>query len=84
MDTKTYKGRSNVSGAIALNDRYFIVADGEDNELSVLDHLTQNPADLEELNIQAAFFFPNNENQIALLSDESKDKKNFQCVSVAL
>ncbi|AMK77835.1 MULTISPECIES: DUF3616 domain-containing protein [Methylomonas] len=37
MDIKTYKGRSNVSGAIALNDRYFIVADDEDNELSVFD-----------------------------------------------
>ncbi|MDX8126231.1 hypothetical protein U737_04940 [Methylomonas sp. LW13] len=84
MDTKIYKGRSNVSGAIALNDGYFITADDEDNELSVFDHLTRNPADLEELNIQAAFFFPNNENQIVLLSDESEDKKSFQCVSVAL
>ncbi|QSB02234.1 DUF3616 domain-containing protein [Methylomonas sp. EFPC1] len=37
MDTKIYKGRSNVSGAIALNDHYFIAADGEDNELSVFD-----------------------------------------------
>ncbi|MCQ8119267.1 DUF3616 domain-containing protein [Methylomonas rosea] len=37
MDIKTYKGRSNVSGAIALNDHYFIVADDEDNELSVFD-----------------------------------------------
>lgn len=37
MDIKTYKGRSNVSGAIALNDRYFVVADDEDNQLSVFD-----------------------------------------------
>lgn len=37
MDVKTYRGRSNVSGAIALDDRYFIVADDEDNELSVFD-----------------------------------------------
>ncbi|CAD6878070.1 hypothetical protein [Methylomonas albis] len=37
MDIKTYKGRSNVSGAIALDDRHFIVADDESNELSVFD-----------------------------------------------
>ena len=46
--------------------------------------LTQNPADLEELNIEAAFFFPKHENQVVLLSDDGKDKKSFQCVSVAL
>jgi hypothetical protein len=46
--------------------------------------LTQIPADLAELNIEAAFFFPNNKNQVVLLSDDGKDKKNFQCVSVVL
>lgn len=41
MDIKTYKGRSNVSGSIALSNRYFIVADDEDNELSVFDKNTE-------------------------------------------
>lgn len=35
MVIKTYKGRSNVSGAVALDDHRFIVADDEDNELSI-------------------------------------------------
>ncbi|CAD6875004.1 hypothetical protein [Methylomonas fluvii] len=59
MNIKTYQGRSNVSSAIALSAPYLIVADDEDNKLSVFDHLTQNPADPEELNIEATFFFPN-------------------------
>ncbi len=35
MDIKPHKGRSNVSGAVALDDHHFIVADDEDNELSI-------------------------------------------------
>lgn len=37
MDTKQYRGRSNVSGAIALDDQRFIVADDEDNQLSIFE-----------------------------------------------
>jgi hypothetical protein len=37
MDTKHYRGRSNVSGATALDDHHFIVADDEDNQLSIFD-----------------------------------------------
>lgn len=37
MNTKRYRGRSNVSGAVALDDHRFIVADDEDNQLSIFD-----------------------------------------------
>lgn len=37
MNTKPYRGRSNVSGAVALDDCHFIVADDEDNQLSIFD-----------------------------------------------
>lgn len=53
--------------------------DSEPERLTRLEHI-----DLGELNIEAAFFFPEDENQVVLLSDDGKDKKSFQCVSVAL
>lgn len=37
MSTNYYRGRSNVSGAIALGGHRFIVADDEDNQLSIFD-----------------------------------------------
>lgn len=48
-------------------------------------HRTDKPkrldADLGELNIEAAFFFPGQTDQVELLSDDG-DTKGFQCVSV--
>ncbi|WNB74826.1 DUF3616 domain-containing protein [Methylomonas koyamae] len=37
MDRKNYKGSSNVSGAVALDGNYFVVADDEENRLSVFE-----------------------------------------------
>lgn len=62
-----------------LEKHWLYCWDSDSGKLERLDHI-----DLGELNIEAAFFFPKNENQVVLLSDDGKDKKSFQCVSVAL
>lgn len=43
MDKKRYRGRSNVSGALALDERRFIVADDECNRISVFDVNSDQP-----------------------------------------
>ncbi|WP_172680339.1 DUF3616 domain-containing protein, partial [Methylomonas koyamae] len=62
-----------------LEKHWLYLWDSESGDLKRLEHI-----DLGELNIEAAFFFPGDENWVMLLSDDGKDKKSFRCVSVKL
>ena len=52
--------------------------DSESGKLDRLEHI-----DLKDLNIEAAFFFPDQVDRVELLTDDG-EQKSFQCMSVTL
>jgi hypothetical protein len=61
-----------------LEKHWLYLWDSGSGELKRLEHI-----DLGDLNIEAAFFFPDQDDRVELLSDDG-DQKGFRCVSIGL